>query len=345
MSLGQGLFFLVLLGFGKRFSSIPARYLIALLVLLMLTNFDYLLIAGEYYRYLPRPFGISNGLMLLMGPVLYLYSRALVGLDAGSRAYLHFIPYLIFFVLSMPMFIIPAEDKVRFIETFVSGQLGMRTFDYIAFVLQIIQLSVYLFASWRMMRTSEFNTTWIRSLVVFLTGYGLLNAALVVVVFTTGTFSLIANYSYSLGCSFFLYFITGYALLNPDTAFEIRKKSRRPLENPSDYVNKLQLLLEKEKIFLKPEIKLQDVALMVGLTPHQLSQLVNEQFGKNFSDLINYYRIEEFKSRLKDASYDHLTLVGLAFEIGFNSKTSFNNTFKKFTGVTPSEFKKMSSGL
>jgi AraC-like DNA-binding protein len=98
--------------------------------------------------------------------------------------------------------------------------------------------------------------------------------------------------------------------------------------------------MEKDKVFVNAEMKLQDVAQMVDLTPHQLSQLINERSGSSFSDFLNRYRVEEFKIRIVQPESDHLTLIGLALEIGFNSKTSFNNTFKRFTGLTPSEYKK-----
>ncbi|HZY79137.1 MAG TPA: helix-turn-helix domain-containing protein, partial [Cyclobacteriaceae bacterium] len=274
------------------------------------------------------------GLMLLMGPILYLYAR---GERFKVKDTLHLVPYLIFLLFSLPMFFI---DKTAFITEFISGRLQLRSIDYAIFTIQVIHLLVYVFCTVK-------TNSWVRSLTWFLFGYAVLVAGLAVFTFTTGRYSLTVNYTYTLACSFLLYGITGYSLLNPSGAIESRKKIRKPLDNMnvSAYWEKLQQLMEQQKIFVRPEIKLQEVAQMIGLNAHQLSQLINERSGKNFSDYINHYRVEEFKARVKDSENDQLTLVGLALEIGFNSKTSFNNTFKKFTGVTPSEWKKRGSGL
>ena len=83
-----------------------------------------------------------------------------------------------------------------------------------------------------------------------------------------------------------------------------------------------------------------ELAKGLQMSRHQLSQVLNEQLGKNFYDFINEYRVEEFKSRIQLPENNHLTLLGVAFDSGFNSKTTFNTIFKKTTGLTPSDYKK-----
>ena len=72
-----------------------------------------------------------------------------------------------------------------------------------------------------------------------------------------------------------------------------------------------------------------------------LSQVINEQLNKNFSELMNCYRIGEFKTRLADPKYGHHSIMGIAYEVGYNSKSSFNEAFKKLNGVTPSAYLKL----
>jgi len=72
---------------------------------------------------------------------------------------------------------------------------------------------------------------------------------------------------------------------------------------------------------------------------HQLSRVINEHFGRNFFDFINGYRVAEVKRKILDPAYAHFSLLGIAFESGFNSKSAFNRVFKKITGQTPSQFK------
>jgi AraC-like DNA-binding protein len=347
-SIAQGIFFLVLLRISKKYWTSHTKYLIAFLILFLITNLDYYFIASGNYKVFPWLFGISNGLILLMGPALYLYSRSLLVKDEFTpKDLLHAIPYVSFFLLSLPVFTLSFSEKVFFIDAFVSGNLPLRQVDYIFFTIQIVHLCTYLVFIARIFKLHfgkdmTGRESWVRALLGFLIGYCLLVVALVIAVFSTGKFSLTANYSYSFACSMLLYFATGFALLNPNISLEANKKSRKPLDNfdIDAYWQRLLLLMEKDKPFVNANVKLQDVAEMVGLTSHQLSQLINERFGKSFSDFLNHYRVEEFKLRIVQPDSDQFTLVGLALEIGFNSKTSFNNTFKKFTGLTPSEYKR-----
>ena len=73
---------------------------------------------------------------------------------------------------------------------------------------------------------------------------------------------------------------------------------------------------------------------------HALSQLINEELGQNFFDYINSFRIQEFERRLVDPRNAHVSILGIAMDVGFNSKSSFNTAFRKFKGMTPSEYRK-----
>lgn len=102
----------------------------------------------------------------------------------------------------------------------------------------------------------------------------------------------------------------------------------------------LLILMEKEKPFLDCEISLIKLAKKINVSPHLLSYTINKGFDENFFQFINGYRIKEAQKLILDSNMNHLSLLGIGFEVGFNSKTVFNTTFKKVTGKTPSEFKK-----
>ena len=99
---------------------------------------------------------------------------------------------------------------------------------------------------------------------------------------------------------------------------------------------KLQNLMQNDKIYREPNLTLTDLSRNIGVNSAVLSYAINNGFGKNFNDFINEFRIGEVKEKLKNA--DDETLLGIAFDCGFNSKATFNRAFKKFTGVSPKEF-------
>ena len=106
----------------------------------------------------------------------------------------------------------------------------------------------------------------------------------------------------------------------------------------------LDSYMQRQKPFTNPDLTLAELALQLRMPPHVLSKLLNEEYQKNFFDFINYHRIEELKSRLNDPRFRSFTVLSMAYEVGFNSKTAFNRSFKKLTNQTPSEYLSLYSG-
>jgi AraC-like DNA-binding protein len=113
----------------------------------------------------------------------------------------------------------------------------------------------------------------------------------------------------------------------------------------SEIIGRLNTTMEHDKLFLNPEITLPELAKSIDIPSYQLSRIINEKFECNFFDFINGYRVNEVKSKLNDPTFSNLSLLGIAFDSGFNSKSAFNRIFKKTTGLTPSEFKKINQSL
>ena len=106
------------------------------------------------------------------------------------------------------------------------------------------------------------------------------------------------------------------------------------------YVEKVDQHMIVSKPYLDRELTIYDLSRQLQIPRHILSEVINEHMGKNFYNLVNDYRVEEVKSRLETDDYKHLTILGIAFDSGFNSKSSFNTIFKEKTGSTPSEYLK-----
>jgi len=111
-------------------------------------------------------------------------------------------------------------------------------------------------------------------------------------------------------------------------------------EDADLFLNKLLFYMEDEKPYLDNRLSLKQLAELIDLTTNHLSQIINEKLNKNFFDFINEYRIKEVKQNLSNPKLQHYTLLAIAFQSGFNSKSSFNDIFKKNTGLTPSEYQK-----
>ena len=130
--------------------------------------------------------------------------------------------------------------------------------------------------------------------------------------------------------------------LNAGTESEFKKYKKTSLQG--SLARKLKTDLKdrmvNEKPYLDPKLNLSDMAEMIHCSPGQLSQLLNEHIGKNFYDYVNEYRLQYFRELNRDPKNKQYTVLSLAYESGFNSKTTFNNFFKKTMGVTPSEYLK-----
>ncbi|QXD13925.1 helix-turn-helix domain-containing protein [Rhodocaloribacter litoris] len=104
-------------------------------------------------------------------------------------------------------------------------------------------------------------------------------------------------------------------------------------------MRQLLRLMEEKQLFKNSLLTLADLAAEMSISAHNLSEVINRQLGKNFYDFVNSYRAEEMMRRLRDPQFASLTILAIAEESGFNAKSTFNAFFKKYTGLTPSQYR------
>ena len=109
-------------------------------------------------------------------------------------------------------------------------------------------------------------------------------------------------------------------------------------------LDKLEKLMTEEELYLDPSLNIQQLADKLELPAKELSQLINVHLGQNFFNLINAYRIGKAQEILKDPDKRQVTVLEILYEVGFNSKSSFNTAFKKHSGVTPTQYRKTQLG-
>lgn len=303
-----------------------------------------------------------------VGPFLFVYVRTL-GKRAPFLEFLdgvHILPFVIFSVTAVTM-----DSTVD--EHVLSGnsfQPNMLIYSISA----LISVAVYIFLTIRTLnlhRTNlldhfsysspEISLNWLRGVAVLFTATivltlisALLNVATADSTLNPGIFMFLGFTIFAFAVSFFGIrqgaIFAAESMGNAETEAneaDAEKKTTTRYERSGlrpELAEKYRLALldymETEKPFLRRELTIQDVAADLGIAQHHLTQTINEHLDKNFYTLVNEYRVEEVKQRLKDPKYAHLTVLAIANDAGFNSKSSFNMTFKKYVGMTPSAFRK-----
>lgn len=310
---------------------------------------------------------IRSTFAFLQIPVFYLYVLSVCYSDfkLTLKYILHVLPYLIVNLVLLPRFY--AVDSASKIDFIVNRQHMIELqFTHILFHLQIV---VYLIAVFRILRKTKklylenyagasINSyNWLFQFTSVLT-------FLYLIVFLKNIFKF-SDYPYisewiKIGIMVLVLFIVCWylfkALNNPglfrnvDSKLKLvsdiiseEKKSGSPTENEetlSSEIIKLKKYMIEEKPFLNPSLTIQDISKDIEIPTRELSVLINHQLGQHFYDFVNTYRIENAMDILKDTTKTKVTILEILYEVGFNSKSSFNTAFKKHTGTTPTYYRK-----
>jgi AraC-like DNA-binding protein len=317
----------------------------------------------------PHLLGLTYTLPLMTGPILYYYTIALTEEKRSSvpiSFYKHSIPFVLltgYFLFDY--YFLSAEEKLGYYYRETEGKTSIMV--YITEVCLNVSLPAYSVLSLICLKDhlrkiknkfSYIENISLRWLAVILFLFGLISG----VVLLTNIFSdIIPIFSFTVGDSlmygslvFVIFFIGYYGIKQKaiysesqdETMFETNAKYQRSglrmTENDPNLA-RLLTMMETEKLYRNSKLSLKELAVSMNFTENNLSQLINNGLGKSFYDFINEYRVNEVIEVIKSKQLEHLTLLGIAFESGFNSKSSFNSIFKQKTGMTPSEFKKSNS--
>jgi len=245
------------------------------------------------------------------------------------RDLLYFIPYLFFVTLQI------VED--------VNG-LGKNIWLIIGEVLAGVTLLVYLgYTIYDIIKNKKE-----RWMLLFILPYALLqliDEISFIVTKSYDNFLFIESYGIIGLSAILLYMILFKLVVSPTSILpkadtKAYKTSSLSKSKADVYKREFLRLMDKEKLFTNSNITVNQVAQKMGIPRQHLSEVLNVYLKSNFQDYMNKYRAEEFVECLKDGKFNNYSIMGIANEVGFKSKSSFNTTFKKIYGVTPSEFKK-----
>lgn len=127
--------------------------------------------------------------------------------------------------------------------------------------------------------------------------------------------------------------------INNPINLALSEKTTHPKNILDTFLNEMV----KEKYYLDPLLSLKRLSEQMGRSEKEISSILNHSLNKNFYSFINEYRVEEVKQKLANKKNDHLKIISLAYDSGFNSKATFHRIFKQFTGLSPREYRNMSS--
>ncbi|WP_188765572.1 helix-turn-helix domain-containing protein [Emticicia aquatilis] len=286
---------------------------------------------------------------LLFGPFLFWYVKFQTS-DIGftKKEFWHLTPYLLISLSYISYFFQPFEHRANSLiasnEGLLFRNLVRATCIYFTIPLYFGWCALKIFRFQRSLKNNFSNADKIHFNWILFLMAGILVIWAVVVI--TQNEELVTK-----AIAVFL-ILLGYFGITQVDVFSKRTPQSTLVEEPKvKYVNsglddtelvrlhKLLIeILQTEKPYLNPELTLQNLASTINIPVHHLSQVINEKEQKNFYDLINEWRIQEFLREVKNEKNKNYTLIAIAYDCGFNSKASFNRNFKKYTGKTPTEY-------
>jgi AraC-like DNA-binding protein len=286
---------------------------------------------------------------LAVGPLLYLYLAAMLSNQPlGRRASLHFLPFAIATLAMTPFYLRSGGEKLVWMQQFN----GARWYLGLAAAVKTIFFLLYIHASYRLMRRvppdSDLTHGLRRLMQIWLIG-GLLSIVALGMELTNAVLPLSADAVGGLALILFV-FATAFLAMRLPLGYRPQilpapaprqryANNRLSSTDAAAFLSRLAACMEQDQIFRDGELKLEELAKMAAMTPHELSQLINESCGTNFADYVNRYRVEELKRALHDPNQARASILDLALASGFNSKSAMNRVFKKQTGMTPCEFR------
>ena len=311
----------------------------------------------------PHLFHIDFPFRYVYVPVLFLYVLTVTKKDFHvKKVYLlHFTPFLLFSVLVILRFHINSADTLR--EILRADSL-LNSFEWLGFdFLEYTQFFIYAIASLIVLnkyRTEiknvystieHINLAWLNFVLFGFIGWKSLRFFGLVLWLTIGDHP-IGIFLYIMAEVIFLIFVSLMFLkgIKQPAIFSGYKEnqSRGKYEKTSladvvkeDYKNKLLLYMESRKPYLDSTLCLNNLAEKLAIPAHHLSQVLNICLNQNFFDFINSYRIKESRRLLSEQDSGKKTIIEILYQTGFNSKSVFNSAFKKHTGMTPTQFRKL----
>ncbi len=346
----QSLFLLCIYLFSPKNRKNINGYIAFLVLVLMIGLSGRVLYISDIFGKNFRLIAFSEFATLLFGSTIYLFTKSsLLQKRFSYQDLLHYLPGFFYIIFVVFMFMLPTDEVIG--ARIKSGELfrTITIFIGIGLLFNITYwiMSLQLFLSFRKELRNELSyTVKTQFFLNFLIAIGicLLSWGIVYFISIFG-FEMIerkARETIWLSIALIILFIAYYGMISPDlfkiVPAQVQKKYAQSKLSKSDLDQlqaKLDRLMIEKKPYLNRKLLKAELADMLGVSSPEIARLLNENIGMNFFEYINYHRIKEFVELTQTDKAKNLTFFGLAQEAGFNSKTTFNKSFKKLMGTSP----------
>jgi AraC-like DNA-binding protein len=356
----QALFIAIYLLIKKNKNRQVSIFLSLILIGLFFTLYDYFVVHNNLYRDVSHFLMLSYIFQLAFAPLTYLLIKGIVFPTRNFKRIelLHFIPAVIFLLYGIFTFHIhPLEYKITYVEHFLqqtnTNAAGVNPLYQLFHLLNAAQLIVYLAASLRCVKKYGISSDLKKPISIKKLKWFFWTIAGIDIILLISTLRLryliysISQFDIGLFLlivlSLYLFYVAYFIILNHEIFERVTVKYESSSLSQSEKDNicgKLQKYITEEKPYYNTKMSIKMLSEQTDIPVRQLSQVINEEYGFNFYDFINYYRIKEAQELLVSEQGKQFSILGIAYEVGFNSKSSFYSAFKKFTGVTPNQFQK-----
>lgn len=344
-----------------------ANKMMAAWLFLIFTELVFALINRTLLQFYSFPF-----IAFTYGPLLFLYACHVTRRknEFNLLNLLHFIPFLVYFAVSVwlrdyQLF----RNPTSFFRP--DSMISLRIVYGTSFFLSVSVYSILTFEVIRKHQRDLLNNLSYRSIAATLNWLKIISISfysVYLVLFILGGINIIGNYIpfdpyyvvflfvalFSFALSFygvrqpelFTYNLsdeTGTENGNGRTGNERYSRSGLKPEEAEVILNTLLSVMAEKKPFLDRNLTIFDLAEMTGISRHHITQSLNEYHGRNFYTFINEFRANEAAIRLTDQRYRHYTILAIAYDSGFNSKSAFNRIFREIKGMTPGEYREMNT--
>ncbi len=335
----------------KKNKSTSDKILTFWMFLIVVHLFLFYMYSTEVVYKFPFLLGTELPFPLLHGVFLYLYVSSLTNQQPTNRRYLffHFVPAILMYLYLTTFFILPGEQKALVYRNHGGGYELFNSIRHYAVLFSGIFYVTWSVILLRIHRNSiqdqfsDLHKVNLRWLQILTCGLGCIWLLLILFQDENLVFSGVVGLIFLIGfygvrqSSIFV----GEAKEIIDLAAQQKEKYQKSGlgEDASRELHvALIRLMTEQKLYRNSELSINELAVKLGVHPNYLSQVINQREKKHFYDFVNTYRIDEFKEMITLQRNRQFTLLSLALDCGFSSKTSFNRYFKKVTGQTPSEF-------